>query len=115
MLFAQERSTSSHPRFICAIVIFGNRKIIEECFRWAMQRKVFGKNLMSQPVIRQKMAKMIAHNESVYSWLENITHQMTQMDYMEQTMRLAGPIALLKKQSTDVAYLISDEACQVGL
>merc|ERR1712113_1344141 len=78
-----------------------------------MQRKVFGKTLVKQPVIRQKLAQMVAKNEAVYSWLESITYQMLNMSYNEQTFRLAGPISLCKMLSTDVAYQISDDACQI--
>jgi hypothetical protein len=39
---------------------------------------------------------MIAKVEAVQSWLENITYQMTTMNYSEQSKHLAGPIALLK-------------------
>ncbi|KAJ1553997.1 hypothetical protein HK096_005438 [Nowakowskiella sp. JEL0078] len=35
------------------------------------------------------------------------------MDYKEQSQRLAGPIALLKYQSTRVAHLVADESCQI--
>merc|ERR1719204_136046 len=31
------------------------RLVVEECIKWANQRKVFGKPLMSQPVIRGKI------------------------------------------------------------
>ena len=47
--------------------------------RWTAQRKAFGKPLNSQAVIRNKLAAMIARAESVQSWLENITYQMTHM------------------------------------
>lgn len=47
---------------------------------------------LEQPVIRQKLAKMIAHNESNQAWLENITYQMTLMPYAQQSAHLAGPI-----------------------
>ena len=30
----------------------------EETFKWAMQRKVFGKPLIEQPVIREKLAQL---------------------------------------------------------
>lgn len=92
---------------------FGSRKITEECFRWANQRQVFGKPLISQPVIRQKLAHMIARVEAVHNWFENITYQMKNMSYMEQTMKLAGPLALLKQFATRVAYEVSDNACQI--
>ncbi len=34
------------------------------------------------------------------AWLESVTYQMTTMTHEEQNKRLAGPIALLKAQST---------------
>ena len=90
-----------------------SRLIVEECFKWAMQRKVFGKPLIAQPVIRNKLANMIAQVESVQAWLENITYQMTQMSYKEQSIKLAGSIALLKFMSTRVGTYCSDEAAQI--
>lgn len=35
------------------------RLAVEECFKWANQRQVFGKRLIDQPVIRFKLAKMV--------------------------------------------------------
>jgi alkylation response protein AidB-like acyl-CoA dehydrogenase len=99
--------------FICTIILYGNRKVIEMCFRWVMQRKAFGKPLIELAVVREKLAKMIARNEAAYAWLENITYQMTQMDHEEQNLRLAGPISLLKWLVADVTYYINDEACQL--
>lgn len=87
--------------------------VIEECFKWANQRRVFGKRLIEQPVIRQKLAAMVSALESVYNWQENVTYQMTQMSYAEQSKKLAGPIALLKYQATRVSYLVSDNPVQI--
>lgn len=85
--------------------------------KWATQRKVFGKRLIDQPVIRFKLARMVIREiekylarkfwlknvkvsavESCQSWAEHITYQMNHMDYSEQSDKLAGPIALLKYQ-----------------
>lgn len=74
---------------------------------------VFGNTLLEQPVVRNKLANMIAQVESVQNWLENITFQMTQMSYQEQSVRLAGSIALLKLETTRVASYVSDESCQI--
>lgn len=104
----------NHERwYICAAVISATRKVLEECYKWTNQRTVFGKKLIEQPVIRAKLAHMTSQLEGVYNWLENITYQMTQMDYKTQSVKLAGPIALLKLMSTRVAHLVSDEACQI--
>lgn len=48
-------SNFNHERWVmCCGVARGIRSIIEESFKWSHQRKVFGKPLISQPVIRQK-------------------------------------------------------------
>jgi len=90
-----------------------SRLVVEEYFKWSNQRRVFGKRLISQPVIRQKFARMVAAVEGCQNWLENLTYQMLKMDYKEQANRLAGPIALLKYQCTRVASLVADEASQI--
>lgn len=38
---------------------YAGRIAVEECFKWANQRKVFGKRLIDQPVIRNKLAGMV--------------------------------------------------------
>ncbi|GAN04906.1 acyl-CoA dehydrogenase-like protein [Mucor ambiguus] len=104
----------SHERvYICAAVTGASRAIVEDCFKWAVQRKVFGKRLIDQPVIRNKLASMVAQLEAVESWLENITYQMCNMPYLEQSVKLAGPIGLLKYQVTRVSHNIADDACQI--
>lgn len=45
--------------------------------------------------------------------LESVTYQMDNMSYKEQSVKLGGPIALLKFQVTRTATHISDDACQI--
>jgi alkylation response protein AidB-like acyl-CoA dehydrogenase len=87
--------------------------IVEECMKWSMQRNVFGKPLIQQPVIRFKLGQMIADVEAVHSMLEDMTHQMVTMSEGEINASLAGPIALLKYKQTRVATMVSDHACQI--
>lgn len=68
-------------RSICSMVI-------EQSMKWAAQRKVFGKPLMAQPVIRNKLANMIGQLEACQSWLETLTYQMVRMSYQEQVVKL---------------------------
>jgi alkylation response protein AidB-like acyl-CoA dehydrogenase len=89
------------------------RTVVEESLKWASQRLVFGKPLISQPVIRQKLAKMIALVEAHQSWLETITYQMCHMPYKQQAQHLAGPIGLLKLSATRMAHEIADDAVQI--
>eukprot|EP00658_Telonema_sp_P-2_P084482 TRINITY_DN9386_c0_g1_i1.p1 TRINITY_DN9386_c0_g1~~TRINITY_DN9386_c0_g1_i1.p1 ORF type:complete len:533 (+),score=150.64 TRINITY_DN9386_c0_g1_i1:149-1600(+) len=104
----------NHERWlICAGVIGGMRKVLEQCFLWAMQREVFGKKLMDQPVIRFKLARMVAGLEAIEGHLESITFQVQNMDPMAQMVELGGAIAILKFQTTRTFTMISDEAVQI--
>lgn len=52
-------SNFNHERWaMCCGVISWQRIIVEECLKWANQRIVFGKNLLAQPVIRQKSVSL---------------------------------------------------------
>jgi alkylation response protein AidB-like acyl-CoA dehydrogenase len=107
-------SNFNHERFAMASgIIRGSRGIVEECLKWAHQRIIFGKRLIDQPVIRQKLAKMIAIVESNQAWLESITYQMNNLSYKQQNSLLGGPIALIKYHATRGAHEIADEACQI--
>lgn len=50
--------------------------------------------------------------EATHSWLEHITYQMCKMSHAEQ-VKLAGPIALLKAQSTLTFEYCAREAAQI--
>ena len=50
----------NHERWliVCEVLRL-TRLVLEECFKWANQRLVFGQKLIEQPVIRQKLAHMV--------------------------------------------------------
>ena len=107
-------SNFNHERWAMACsVIRWCRTICEECLKWTNQRIVFGKPLITQPVIRQKLAKMISLTEACQSWLETITYQMNNLDYAQQSKLLGGPIGLLKSYATRCAHDIADEATNI--
>ncbi|KAI9336339.1 acyl-CoA dehydrogenase/oxidase, partial [Obelidium mucronatum] len=112
--FAVIMANFNHERWaMVAGACSAARQVVEECFKWANQRKVFGKALIEQPVIRYKLGQMISELEAVQSWYEVITYQMTKMSYKEQNQHLAGPIALLKYRCTRMTHLVSDNAVQI--
>ncbi|KAI0472843.1 acyl-CoA dehydrogenase/oxidase [Xylariaceae sp. FL0804] len=107
-------SNFNHERWTMACAtIRASRTVVEECLKWSHQRMVFGKRLIDQPTIRQKLAKMIALVEANQSWLETITYQMCNMAYKEQAKHLGGPIGLLKMSITRAAHEIADESMQI--
>ena len=110
---ASSSSAIFHARIFHSYFLLNNR--------WATQRIVFGKPLASQPVIRSKLAKLISRIETCQNWFESVTYQMNnvsecspsstissfaryiyntrnlQMNYRQQSDKLAGPIGLLKQ------------------
>ncbi|THG95719.1 hypothetical protein EW145_g7910 [Phellinidium pouzarii] len=107
-------SNFNHERWVlCCSSARSQRMIVEECMKWTTQRKVFGKPLINQPVIRSKIAGMISRTESVQAWLETVTYQMCNMAYKEQAQKLAGQIAFLKMYATRCAQQTAQDAVQV--
>ncbi|KAJ7727295.1 acyl-CoA dehydrogenase/oxidase, partial [Mycena maculata] len=104
----------NHERWVLVSSnIAGQRLIFEECFKWAAQRKVFGKPLSSKAVVRQKLAAMISRFESCQSWLESITFQMTRMSAKEEARHLAGQVAFLKMHATRASQRTAADAVQI--
>lgn len=81
--------------------------------KWVHLRKVFGKSLVEQPVVRNKLAKMLAKVEAGQAWLETMTYQMTTMDYASQSKMLGGPMGLLKMYLSKTGGEIADDAVQI--
>ncbi|KAI5120210.1 hypothetical protein M0805_006316 [Coniferiporia weirii] len=107
-------SNFNHERWVmCCSSARSQRVMVDECLKWATQRKVFGKPLINQPVVRAKIAGMIARAESLQAWLENVTYQMCNMAYKEQAQKLAGQIAFLKMQCTRGAQETARDAVQI--
>ncbi|RMD41901.1 hypothetical protein DV735_g3251, partial [Chaetothyriales sp. CBS 134920] len=107
-------SNFNHERWsMVALICRWLRTICEECLKWSHQRIVFGKPLIAQPVIRQKLAKMISLTEASQSWLETIAFQLNNLDYAQQSKLLGGPIGLLKSYVTRCAHEIADDAVNI--
>merc|ERR1711971_488098 len=76
-----------------------------------MQRKVFGKALVEQPVIREKLAQMFGGLEACTLMLYDVTYQMNSMG--PQSAEIGSKIALLEYQTTRMNHLVADNAVQV--
>ncbi|EHK23443.1 uncharacterized protein TRIVIDRAFT_74083 [Trichoderma virens Gv29-8] len=89
------------------------RVCYEESVKYANKRRTFGKKLMEHPVIRMKLAHMARQIEASYSWLESLVYQCEKMGETEAMLRLGGPIASLKAQSTITFEFCAREASQI--
>lgn len=90
-----------------------SRVCYEESVKYGNKRRTFGKKLIDHPVIRMKLAHMARQIEASYNWLENIIYQCQKMDETEAMLRLGGPIAGLKAQSTVTFEFCAREASQI--
>ncbi|KAL2262235.1 hypothetical protein VTK26DRAFT_2071 [Humicola hyalothermophila] len=90
-----------------------SRVCYEESVKYANKRRTFGKKLIDHPVIRLKLAHMARQIEASYNWLENLIYQCQKMPETEAMLRLGGPIASLKAQSTVTFEFCAREASQI--
>lgn len=112
--FKQIMYNFNHERWLMVQSLIGQgRAALGDTFMWAKQRKIFGKSLIDQPVIRNKLASAAATLESVQTFLEAVTYDMCKTPHGPHNDRLAGPIALLKYQSTRASYKVADDCVQI--
>lgn len=90
-----------------------SRVCYEESVKYGNKRRTFGKKLIEHPVIRMKLAHMARQIEASYSWLESLIYQCQKMGETEAMLRLGGPIAGLKAQSTLTFEFCAREASQI--
>jgi len=104
----------NHERWtLCVQACRLARVVYEEAFKYAMKRKTFGAKLVDHQVLRWKLGEMARQLEASWSWVENLTYQMNTMDKTEQNLKLGGPIALLKVQTTKTFEYCAREAAQI--
>nr|KAJ3411293.1 hypothetical protein HK105_002662 [Polyrhizophydium stewartii] len=89
------------------------RVCVEESMKYAHKRKTFGKKLIDHPVIRNKLGHMVRQVEATHAWMETLIYQATRMPADLQMLKLGGPIALLKAQSTQTMEYCAREASQI--
>ncbi|KDQ65086.1 hypothetical protein JAAARDRAFT_247631 [Jaapia argillacea MUCL 33604] len=107
-------SNFNHERWMVTCTsLAAQRMALEECLKWTQQRMVFGKPLNAQAVVRSKLATIIARVEACQNWLENVTHQMNNMNYDQQSEHLAGTIGLLKQFVSRTGRETAEDATQI--
>ncbi|KAJ3130039.1 hypothetical protein HK098_006751 [Nowakowskiella sp. JEL0407] len=89
------------------------RVCLEDSIRYACKRKTFGKRLIDHPVIRNKLGHMARQVQATHSLVEHLTYQTKVLPIKEQQVKLGGPIALAKAQTTQVLQFCVNEAAQI--
>ncbi|KAI9349853.1 putative acyl-CoA dehydrogenase [Zopfochytrium polystomum] len=90
-----------------------SRICYEDALKHANRRRTFGKLLFEHGVIRNKLAHMARQIEATQAWLDSLLYQSMKMDPQTAAIKLGGPTALLKAQSTVCVEYCAREASQI--
>lgn len=90
-----------------------SRELIRDSLLHAHQREAFGKKLIDNQVVRQKLAHMARQVEATQGWLLDLVYQIKIMPRNAQLLRLGGPTALLKAQASLMFENCAREASQI--
>lgn len=112
--FRQIMYNFNHERWLIVCNLLGQaRAALVDTFMWTQQRSIFGKKLIDQPVIRNKLASATTALESMQSYLETVTYDMCKTKGGAVGNRLSGPIAMLKYRATRASWSIADDCVQI--
>lgn len=78
------------------------RVAVSLAFEYVMKREAFGKLLMDQPVVRNRLAKVGALVESQWAWIEQVAWMMKNLEKKKADRELGGLTALVKATTGQV-------------
>ena len=79
----------------------------EDALDWARQRETFGKPLITNQVIRHKLADMVRRISATQAWIDHCAWTVL------NDCAFPGDFALLKVQATQTMEFCAREACQI--
>ncbi len=79
----------------------------EDALDWARQRETFGKPLVTNQVIRHKLADMVRRIQATQAWIDHCAWTVL------NDCAFPGDFALLKVQATQTMEFCAREACQI--
>jgi alkylation response protein AidB-like acyl-CoA dehydrogenase len=107
-------SNFNHERlWIVFQAIRGARTCLEDTFKWAQKREVFGQTLISQPVVRHKLGLCGKKVEALQAWAEQVTYEVDQLSEEEGNRLLGGVTALLKVEAGMTGKFVADECVKI--
>lgn len=102
----------NHERLTIAIGITRvSRVALSEAVAYVMKREAFGKPLVEQPVVRNRLARAGAELESLSAWVEQFVYQLATMPKETADRELGGLISLAKAK----AGLVLDECSRCAV
>lgn len=89
----------NHERLTIAVGATRQARVaLGSAMEYVMKREAFGKALIEQPVVRNRLARAGALLESQWAWVEQFAYQMTKLSKARADLELGGLTALCKAQ-----------------
>ncbi|EXJ71195.1 uncharacterized protein A1O5_06189 [Cladophialophora psammophila CBS 110553] len=102
----------NHERLAIVIGITRTSRVaLSAAFEYVMEREAFGKPLIEQPVVRNRLARCGAELESLSAWVEQFVYALSKMKKEEADVQLGGLISLAKAK----AGLVLDECSRCAV
>lgn len=102
----------NHERLTIAIGATRQARVaLASAMEYVLKREAFGKTLVEQPVVRQRLARCGAMLESQWAWVEQFVYQMTQLPKEQADVELGGLTAMAKAQ----AGIVLNECAQCAI
>ncbi|KAH7211275.1 acyl-CoA dehydrogenase/oxidase [Fusarium oxysporum] len=102
----------NHERLAISIgVVSSARAALSAAFAYVLKREAFGKPLMDQPVVRNRLARAGAELESISAWTEQLVYQLSNLEGPDMRQSLGGLVALAKAK----AGLVVDECSRCAV
>lgn len=94
------------------------RECLRESIEYTKRRKVFGKSLDQQPVVRNKIMRMAQAVEATHAFIEGlafriVAEQRAGNDWFSGMLRLGAEASLAKVQATDTFEFCAREAAHM--
>jgi len=102
----------NHERMLISIGVTRQARVaLSTAVAYAMKREAFGKTLMDQPVVRNRIARAAAGLESLQAYVFEFVYQLNNLSKAEADVKLGGPTALLKAK----AGMVFNECAQTAV
>lgn len=107
-------SNFNHERiWIVFQALRGARTCMEDAFAWVQKREVFGKKLVEQPVVRNKLGLCGKRIDALQAWCEQIVYELDNLPEKEGNRLLGGTTALLKVEAGMTGKFVADECVKI--
>lgn len=112
--FKQQMAAFNFERWYVSVCMLRlSRVCLEECIKWSIKRKTFGKPIYEHQAVQMRLAEMICEVESAQAWLDMLTYQLNALDPKRAAVALGDVMCGLKAQCSIVYEKCANNATHI--